>query len=243
MNILLRLISLVFMFSLPIFLILSVVRGIVAAPLTYDIALSVSDAEVVTGIDLTELILVGEETSDYLLGRSGPVLDPSVTLSDRSVIKIFNQREIDHMVDVRELMNKLWRLHEIVFLLIIIRLIISFLSERKEALLNISREIRMSGMLSVIFLVSIGVFSLLLFDQFFLQFHEIFFSNDLWRLDPKADRLIQIYPQKFWFGALFVTASSATLLLLTFSVLAHWYIRLASNASDHRGELERQRLL
>ena len=243
MNILLRLISLVFMFSLPIFLILSVVRGIVAAPLTYDIALSVSDAEVVTGIDLTELILVGEETSDYLLGRSGPVLDPSVTLSDRSVIKIFNQREIDHMVDVRELMNKLWRLHEIVFLLIIIRLIISFLSERKEALLNISREIRMSGMLSVIFLVSIGVFSLLLFDQFFLQFHEIFFSNDLWRLDPKTDRLIQIYPQKFWFGALFVTASSATLLLLTFSVLAHWYIRLASNASDHRGELERQRLL
>ena len=232
-----------FMFSLPIFLILSVVRGIVAAPLTYDIALSVSDAEVVTGIDLTELILVGEETSDYLLGRSGPVLDPSVTLSDRSVIKIFNQREIDHMVDVRELMNKLWRLHEIVFLLIIIRLIISFLSERKEALLNISREIRMSGMLSVIFLVSIGVFSLLLFDQFFLQFHEIFFSNDLWRLDPKTDRLIQIYPQKFWFGALFVTASSATLLLLTFSVLAHWYIRLASNASDHRGELERQRLL
>ncbi len=231
------------MFSLPIFLILSVVRGIVAAPLTYDIALSVSDAEVVTGIDLTELILVGEETSDYLLGRSGPVLDPSVTLSDRSVIKIFNQREIDHMVDVRELMNKLWRLHEIVFLLIIIRLIISFLSERKEALLNISREIRMSGMLSVIFLVSIGVFSLLLFDQFFLQFHEIFFSNDLWRLDPKTDRLIQIYPQKFWFGALFVTASSATLLLLTFSVLAHWYIRLASNASDHRGELERQRLL
>lgn len=231
------------MFSLPIFLILSVVRGIVAAPLTYDIALSVSDAEVVTGIDLTELILVGEETSDYLLGRSGPVFDPSVTLSDRSVIKIFNQREIDHMVDVQELMNKLWRLHEIVFLLIIIRLIISFLSERKEALLNISREIRMSGMLSVIFLVSIGVFSLLLFDQFFLQFHEIFFSNDLWQLDPKTDRLIQIYPQNFWFGALFVTASSATLLLLTFSALAHWYIRLASNASDHRGELERQRLL
>jgi Protein of unknown function (DUF1461). len=153
------------MFSLPIFLLLSVVRGIVAAPLTYDMALSVSDAEAVTGIDLKELILVGEETSDYLLGRSGPVLDPSVSLSDGSVIKVFNQREIDHMVDVQELMNKLWRLHEIVFLLIIIRLIISFLSERKEALLNISTEIRMSGMLSVIFLVATGVFSLLLFDQ------------------------------------------------------------------------------
>ena len=243
MNIVLRLVSLVFMFCLPVFLVLSVVRGIVAAPFTYEMALSISNAEIVTGIDSTELMVIGKETSNYLLGRSGPVLDPSVTLSDGSVIKIFNQREIDHMVDVRELMNKLWRLHEFMFLLIIVRLGISFRFEKKESLLNIMQETRISGMLSLIFLAFAGVSSLLLFDQFFLQFHEMFFSNELWQLYPKTDRLIQIYPRNFWFGALFVVASSATLLLLTFSALAHWYIRLASKALDHRGELERQRLL
>ena len=170
------------------------------------------------------------------------MLDPSATLSDGSVIKIFNQREIDHMVDVRELMNKLWRLHEFMFLLIIVRLVISFLFERKESLLSISQETRISGMLGLVFLVFTGVSSLLLFDQFFLQFHEIFFSNDLWQLDPKTDRLIQIYPRDFWFGALFVTASFVIFLLLTFSGMAHWYLRSASNASDERGQLERQRL-
>ena len=243
MNIELRLVSLVFMFCLPVFLVLSVVRGIVAAPFSYEMALSISNAEIVTGIDSTELMVIGKETSNYLLGRSGPVLDPSVTLSDGSVIKIFNQREIDHMVDVRELMNKLWRLHEFMFLLIIVRLVISFLFERKESLLSISQETRISGMLGLVFLVFTGISSLLLFDQFFLQFHEIFFSNDLWQLDPKTDRLIQIYPRDFWFGALFVTASFVIFLLLTVSGLAHWYLRSASNASDERGQLERQRLL
>ncbi len=242
MNIVLRLVSLVFMFCLPVFLVLSVVRGVVAAPFTYEMALSISNAEIVTGIDSTELIVIGKETSNYLLGRSGPVLDPSVTLSDGSVIKIFNQREIDHMVDVRELMNKLWRLHEFMFLLIIVRLVISFLFEKKESLPNISQETRMSGMLSLIILAFAGVSSLLLFDQFFLQFHEMFFSNDLWQLDPKTDRLIQIYPRDFWFGALFVTACFVIFLLLIVSGMAQWYLRSASKASDQRGQLERQRL-
>ena len=243
MNIVLRLVSLLFMFCLPVFLVLSVVRGIVAAPFTYEMALSISNAEIVTGIDSVELMIIGKETSDYLLGRSGPVLDPSATLSDGSVIKIFNKREIDHMVDVRELMNKLWTLHEFMFLLIIVRLVISFLFDRKESLLKISQETRISGMWGLIFLVFTGVSSLLLFDQFFLQFHEIFFSIDLWQLDPKTDRLIQIYPRDFWFGALFVTASFVIFLLLTVSGLAHWYLRSAANASDERGQLERQRLL
>ena len=195
-----------------------------------------------TGIDSTELIVIGEETSNYLLGRSGPVLDPSVTLSDGSVIKIFNQREIDHMVDVRELMNKLWMLHEFMFLLIIIRLVISFLFDREESLPNISQETRISGMLGLMFLSLTGASSLLLFDQFFLQFHEMFFSNDLWQLDPKTDRLIQIYPRDFWFGALFVTAGFVIFLLLILSGIAQWYLRSASKASDQRGQLERQRL-
>ncbi len=243
MNIVLRLLSLVFMFFLPVFLILSVVRGIVAAPMTYDIALSISDAETLTRIDSAELRMIGKETRHYLLGYSGPELDPLVTLPDGSVTKIFNQREVDHMVDVKELMVKLWRLHELLFLLIIIRLVVSFLLGTKDSLLDIFREIRISGILGVTFLASMGVFGLLLFDQLFVQFHEIFFSNDLWQLNPKTDRLIQIYPRDFWFGALLVTASLVIFLALTLSGLAHWYLRSISHASDERGELQRQRLL
>ena len=109
--------------------------------------------------------------------------------------------------------------------------------------MSISQETRISGMLSLIFLAFAGVSSLLLFDQFFLQFHEMFFSNDLWQLDPKTDRLIQIYPRDFWFGALFVTACFVIFLLLIVSGMAQWYLRSVAKASDQRGQLERQRLI
>ena len=37
------------------------------------------------------------------------------------------------------------------------------------------------------------------FDQLFLTFHMLSFSNDFWRLDPATDRLVQMFPQGFWF--------------------------------------------
>jgi integral membrane protein (TIGR01906 family) len=43
--------------------------------------------------------------------------------------------------------------------------------------------------------------ALLGFDRAFEEFHFIAFSNDLWRLDPRTDRLIQMFPQGFWFDA------------------------------------------
>ncbi|HOM44130.1 MAG TPA: DUF1461 domain-containing protein, partial [Bacillota bacterium] len=36
------------------------------------------------------------------------------------------------------------------------------------------------------------------FYKYFTVFHEIFFTNDLWLLDPAADRLINIFPQDFF---------------------------------------------
>jgi integral membrane protein (TIGR01906 family) len=36
------------------------------------------------------------------------------------------------------------------------------------------------------------------FYKYFTIFHEIFFTNDLWLLDPATDRLINIFPQDFF---------------------------------------------
>jgi integral membrane protein (TIGR01906 family) len=50
----------------------------------------------------------------------------------------------------------------------------------------------------------IGVFALTGFDAAWTRFHEIVFSNDLWRLDPATDHLIQMFPEGFWQEATFI---------------------------------------
>ena len=41
----------------------------------------------------------------------------------------------------------------------------------------------------------------MLFSALFSQFHFLSFSNDLWMLDPRTDRLIQLFPLGFFFDA------------------------------------------
>ena len=36
------------------------------------------------------------------------------------------------------------------------------------------------------------------FYKYFTIFHEIFFSNDLWQLEPAKDRLINMFPEAFF---------------------------------------------
>jgi integral membrane protein (TIGR01906 family) len=47
--------------------------------------------------------------------------------------------------------------------------------------------------------VGLGFLSLTGFDDVFLIFHQVSFSNDLWILDPKTDYLIMLFPLRFWF--------------------------------------------
>ena len=37
------------------------------------------------------------------------------------------------------------------------------------------------------------------FNKYFVLFHEIFFNNDLWLLDPATDLLIRMLPEGFFF--------------------------------------------
>jgi len=37
------------------------------------------------------------------------------------------------------------------------------------------------------------------FSGFWVQFHHLFFNNDLWLLNPETDILIQMLPQQFFY--------------------------------------------
>ena len=68
--------------------------------------------------------------------------------------------------------------------------------------------------LILIFIVSYAVID---FNSFWNDFHHIFFTNDLWILDPGVDRLINMVPLNFFNGL--VTRIIITYGLLLASVM------------------------
>lgn len=110
----------------------------------------------------------------------------------------FNQREIDHMYDVRELYRntKKWQyLFGWIAGAIFIYMIFwqsNFL--KKEIFASFLRAIAIISTICGAF-----VFIILVdFDAFWLQFHQLIFRNDLWLLDPRTDLLILLVPEAFF---------------------------------------------
>ena len=71
--------------------------------------------------------------------------------------------------------------------------------------------------------IFIGVAAMINFDAVFVQFHHIFFDNDLWLFDPAEDYMIRMLPEGLFadmvlrIGILFV---GSLLILLVISILA-----------------------
>jgi integral membrane protein (TIGR01906 family) len=114
------------------------------------------------------------------------------TLADQEDSFSYSKKEIHHMEDVRRLFLMLRVLGWISFCLIM-------------AILYLILTKRLSGVRiwvsSVAGLAGIGILTLGAMSQFqvaFIRFHQIFFTNDLWLLNPKTDFLIQIMPEAFF---------------------------------------------
>ena len=70
----------------------------------------------------------------------------------------------------------------------------------------------------------LGLIALLDFDRFFLQFHLISFTNDLWQLDPTKDYLIMLFPQGFWYDATLFFAVLTLVLAVILAGVAGGYL-------------------
>ena len=57
----------------------------------------------------------------------------------------------------------------------------------------------LGGLAVLALMVALGAGTLLNFDQLFIQFHLLGFSNELWQLDPARNYLIRLFPRGFWY--------------------------------------------
>ena len=151
-----------------------------------------------TGISPNDLSIVASELQDYFNNNEE-------FLSIRTIINgeaaaLLNEREIEHMRDVKGLVQGVYWIFSICALYLAISCIISILPMYREWRLIL--KLLLCGSLLTVGIIGIfGVAALSGFDALFVKFHQLSFSNDLWQLDPRTDYLIMMFPTGFWFDS------------------------------------------
>ena len=188
----------IFIAAIPIFLVLTNVRIATTEQRVYEYSFSRYDAEDVTGIERSELDRAASEIIGYFRDGDADALDIRV-VDAGEIVPLFNQREVLHMRDVRDLIRATFRLHEIAFVYIVGYIAAVFLWSGERPMRRLAREAMIAGGATVGVLAVAAVGVLVGFDSLFTQFHLLSFSNDFWKLSPARDHLIQMFPQGFWF--------------------------------------------
>ncbi len=137
----------------------------------------------------------GELSLDYLTNNQGIEFLANLKFDDGS--GIYNERELSHMLDVKNLIQAAllgWYIGLAVIILIAVW------SWRGKWLGQFWRALSNGGFLTIaiIILVLLGV--LINFDALFRGFHAIFFTGDTW-LFYINDTLIRLFPEKLWSDA------------------------------------------
>ncbi|SHH79169.1 integral membrane protein TIGR01906 [Caloranaerobacter azorensis DSM 13643] len=172
--------------------------------------------EDVTGISEENLMLITEKLLDYLKGKRENII--IFTEVGDKIEQVFEERELLHLKDVRELFRKGYIIKDLTLLLSIVSLIYIFYKDR----IKLKKILIVT---SLIQLILMGLLYILIYSDFykyFTYFHKILFSNDLWLLNPKTDILIQMYPLEFFSSItyrIFVLFLSEILALLSIALL------------------------
>lgn len=113
--------------------------------------------------------------------------------------EVFNEDEKAHMIDVLQLF-RLEQSLKTAFLLsgMTLMLALPFLARRNTLRIVLTGAGVLVGILALTAGFCVVLWTTNGFDALFITFHHIFFSNDLWLMDPRTDAMIRMLPSDFF---------------------------------------------
>ena len=188
--------SATFMLAFLVFLITTNVRLAFNSVPLYEFGFDRHNVARTTGLTESQLSDVATEIRDYF-NSDEELLDVSVTVEGDSR-PLFNEREIIHMRDVKELLHAVYRVQEGTLLYLFTFSMVGFLILVSEFAGSLRRLFFAGAVFIYVAMVVVGLGSLVGFNLLFRWFHEISFNNDFWILDPSTSFLVRLFPQGFW---------------------------------------------
>ncbi len=144
------------------------------------------------GFTLQDRLFWSRYAVDFLLNDQDIAYLGDLSFEDGS--QVFNQRELQHMIDVKRVVASAmtgWK----------IMLVVLFISGLLCALTGVWPLFReglwRGGWLTLFFIFAIILFVMVAFGVLFVAFHNIFFEPGTWTF-LWTDTLIRLFPERFW---------------------------------------------
>lgn len=138
----------------------------------------------ITGKSFDELEDIANDLILYLDGKE----------TEKKLEMNFNEREVLHMKDVKVLFQS-GKLLRTISVILAINLSFYFYIKKEKSWI---KSVFLGLFSNWIILIVLGAMIYFDFSKYFTIFHHIFFTNDLWLLNPKTDLLIQMLPEDFF---------------------------------------------
>jgi len=188
--------TVLFLIGLPVVLVTTNVRFAANEGRIYEYGFDKYDAAGATGLDRDEISRAGRELRRYF-NSDQDTLHILVTERGREV-SLFSEKETSHMRDVKDLFRLTFRAQEIGIVFVFTYVVGVFVWAREGSLRRLAAETLGATLATVAVILALGGVALTGFEGAFEQFHLVAFSNDLWKLDPRTDHLVQMFPEGFW---------------------------------------------
>ncbi len=147
-------------------------------------------------MEMDDIMYVMDELMDYLHGDRED-LEEIVTEVNGETRDFFTEREKTHMADCKVLFDGGFAIRKgaaVVFAALTLLLVF-----KKK--FSLRRFLKYAALFSVIIAAAAGILAVAAsidFNGCFIVFHELFFNNDLWILDPAEDLIINILVEPFF---------------------------------------------
>ncbi|MFF2244525.1 TIGR01906 family membrane protein [Arthrobacter sp. NPDC058130] len=164
------------------------------------------------GFSTDDRMTYGSYAVDYLSNWSGPRYLGD--LVDQSGERLFRDGEVSHMADVKAVILSTFGAGTLLILLGLVAVI--YLKRKRRG--GVRRGLFAGSIVTLAIIIGLGTLAALGWEQFFTDFHRIFFANGTWTFSLQ-DTLIRLFPGQFWMdagiviGALVLLASLLTLIL------------------------------
>ncbi len=116
-----------------------------------------------------------------------------------TVREIFDSREKAHMVDVKNLYLNTIVVRNVLAIVGSILFVVAILLNKKDWITSMYIGYKRSLGLLFVIILAILIYAAIDFNSFWIQFHYLFFTNDLFFLDPNTEILINMVPEQFFF--------------------------------------------
>lgn len=159
-----------------------------------------------TGMKHDDLIKTTEVLFDYLKDNRDDLI---VRVSVHGYVReVFDTREKLHMKDVKKLYLNAMKVRNYLSIIAVVLIIAAYIIQKHGY-----RKILLNGygtalIIFGVFILALLFYAMLDFSSFWINFHEVFFDNDLYLLDPNTEILINMVPERFFFDLVMRIISS-----------------------------------